>query len=115
MDLVDEEHLVLLEVGQHAGEIARLLDHRSGGGAHRHAHLVADDVGERGLAESGRTVEQHVIERFAAAACGGNRHLQVVAHAILPDVLVERARTQSRLVLRVLVHTTGSNQALVHV
>ena len=38
-----------------------------------------------------------------------------VAQTILADVLVERTRTQSRLVLRVLVHTTGSNQSLVHV
>jgi hypothetical protein len=56
-----------------------------------------------------------VIERFTAAACGGNRHLQVVAQMILSDVLVEGTRTQSRLVLRVLVRTTGSNQSLVHV
>ena len=86
-----------------AGEIARLLDHRPGGGAHRHAHLVADDVGQRRLAEPGRAVQQHVIERLAAAARRGDRHLQVVADAILADVLVERARAQPRLVLRVLV------------
>ena len=114
MDFVDEEHLVLLQVGQHRGEVARLLDHRAGGGAHGHAHLVADDVGERGLAEAGRAVEQHVIERFAASDRGGNRHLQVVAHAVLADVLGERPRTQSRLVLCVLVHDPWSDQALVH-
>ena len=65
MDLVDEEHLVLLEVGEHRRQVARLLDHRPGGRAHRHAQLVADHVGQRRLAESGRSVEEDVIERFA--------------------------------------------------
>ena len=89
--------------GEHRGQIARLLDHRPGCRAHRHAQLVADDVGERGLAEARRSVEQDVIERFLAPARGGDRHLQVVAHAILADVFVERSRTQSRFVLRVVV------------
>ena len=112
MNLVDEEDLVLLQVGQHPGQVARLLDDRSGGRAHRHAHLVADDVGERGLAEAGRAIEQHVIERLAAAARRGNRHLQVVADAILADVFVERARPQSRLVLRVVVGAAGGDQSI---
>ena len=86
-----------------AGQIARLLDHRPGGRADRHAHLVADDVRERRLAEAGRAVEQHVIERLAAAARRRDRHLQVVAHAILPDVVVQRSRAQPRFVLRVVV------------
>ena len=64
-----------------------------------HAELVGDDVGERRLAEPGRAVEQHVIERLAALLGRGDRHLQVLAHAILPDVVVERARPQPGLVL----------------
>ena len=86
-----------------AGQVAGLLDDRAGGGAHRHAHLVGDDVGQRRLAEAGRAVEQHVIERLAPAAGRGNRHLQVVADAVLADVLVERARAQAGVVLRVVV------------
>ncbi len=115
VDLVDEEHRVLLEIGQHAGEIAGPLDHRSGSGANGDAHLVADDVGQRRLPQPRRTVQQHVIERLATAARGRNRHVQVVAETVLPDVLVERSRTQSRLVLRVLVYSTRSNQSFVHV
>ena len=115
MDLVDEEDGVLLEIGKHASEISRPLDHRSRRCPNCYAHLVADDVRQRGLAEPGRTVEQHMIERFTATACSGNRDLQVIAQTILPNVLVERTRTQSRLVLRVLVHTTGRNQSFVHV
>ena len=41
VDFVDEEHLALLEVRQHGGEIAGLLDHRTGGRPDRDAELVA--------------------------------------------------------------------------
>ena len=75
--------------------------------SHRHAQLVADDIGERRLAESGRAVEQHVIERLAALARRGDRHVEVLAHALLADVVVERARPQARLVLRVVVDARG--------
>ena len=61
------------------------------------AELVGDDVGERRLAEPGRAVEQHVIERFAALLRRRNRDLEVLAHAVLADVFVERARPQPGL------------------
>ena len=82
------------KVGHDADEIARLLDHRTRGRPDRHAHLVGDHVGERGLAKTRRPVQQHVVERFAALPGGGNRHLQVLADAVLSDVFVERARPQ---------------------
>jgi hypothetical protein len=113
VDLVDEEDLVLLQVGEHGGEVARLLDHRPGGRAHRHAELVADHVGERRLAEAGRAVEQDVIERLGAASRGGDRHLQVVADAILADVVVERARAEARFVLCVLGGGGAGHQARI--
>ena len=113
VDLVDEEHFAVDQVGQDRGQVARLLQHRAGGGPDRRAELVGDHVGERGLAEPGRTVEQHVIERFATLAGRGNRHLQVLAHAVLPDVLVERARPQAGFVLRVFVGAHGCDDAVV--
>ena len=101
------------EVGEDADQVARLLDRRPGGGAHRHAHLVGDDVGERRLAEPGRAVQQHVIERLAALLRGRDRDLQVLADAILADVLVEQARAQPGFVLRVLVDARRGHHAVV--
>ena len=91
VDFVDEEHVARLQVGQHRREIAGLLDAPGPAvGADRHAQLVGDHVGERRLAEAGRTVEQHVIERLAALLRGRDRDVQVLADAVLPDVVVER-------------------------
>ena len=81
--------------------------------AHRHAQLVADDVRERGLAEPGRTVEQHVVERLAALPRGRDRHLQVLAHALLADVVAQRPRPQPRLVLGVVVDPRRVDEARI--
>jgi hypothetical protein len=58
-------------------------------GLHRNAHLVADDVGERGLAETRGPIQQHVVERLAPLPRGRDGDMQVVANAILADVFVE--------------------------
>jgi hypothetical protein len=44
MDLVDEQHVVRLEVGQQRGQVAGALEHRPGGLAQVDAQLVGDDV-----------------------------------------------------------------------
>jgi hypothetical protein len=69
----------LAKVRQDGGEVARLLEHRPRGGADRRAKLVADDVGQRRLAQPWRPVQQNVIQRFAPLEGGGDRHLQVLA------------------------------------
>ena len=96
VDFVDEEHLARLQVRQDRRQIAGPFEHRPRRRTHRHAKLVADHIGQRRLAEPGRTVEQHVIERLAALPRRGNRHVQVLAHAFLADVVVERPRPQTR-------------------
>ena len=102
------------EVGQDRREVAGLLEHRPRCGADRRAELVADDVCQRRLAKTRRPVQQDVIERFATLQRGGNRHLQVLADAVLTDVVVQRARTKPRLVLGVFVDLRGRDESIVH-
>ena len=40
VDLVDEEDVALLQVGEQAGEVALALERRPGGGVHAHAQLL---------------------------------------------------------------------------
>jgi hypothetical protein len=70
-------------------------------------------VRERGLAQARRAVEQHVIERLAALPRRGDRDVQVLAQSILPDVLVERPRPQSGLVLDVFGDAAPGHEAFV--
>ena len=76
VDFVDEEDVALLEIGEQAGEVAGLFDHRAGGHAHVLAELVAEDEGEGRLAEAGRAGEEDVIQRLAAALGGAHHDLQ---------------------------------------
>src|SRR3982751_5579128 len=54
-------------------------------------------MSKRRLAETGRAEEQHVIERFAALACGLDEDLQLRAYLLLADVFFERLRPQRTL------------------
>ena len=97
VDLVDEEHVASLEVREQRREIARPLDRRPARDAQRRAHLARDHVRERGLAETGRTVEEQMVERLPALASGPDEHVEVLAQAILPHHLGEAARAQHLL------------------
>jgi hypothetical protein len=115
MNFVDEEHLARLEIGEHRRQVAGFLDHRPGGCTDRHTQLVSHDRGESGFAETRRTPEKHVVERFAALLGCFDRHVQVFANARLPDVLIERPRPESRFILSLVVAPAGADQAdLVH-
>ena len=113
VDLVDEQHLVALQRREDRREVAGTLDHRAGRGLHRHAEFVGDDVRQRRLAEARRARDQHVVERFVALARRRNRDLQVLADAVLADVVVERARPQSGLVLRLVVAAASAHHPRV--
>jgi hypothetical protein len=97
VDLVDEQHVAVLEIGEQRGEVARLGDHRTRGGAEPHPHLARDDLRQRRLAQPRRPEEQHVVERVAAATCGVDEDAQILARGLLPDEIVEAARAQRRV------------------
>ena len=50
VDLVDEQHIALFQVGQQGRKVAGLGDHRPGGGAEIHAQLTRHDLCQGGLA-----------------------------------------------------------------
>ena len=83
MYLVDEEHVVGLKTGEDACQVAGLVEHRAAGDFEAHTQFVGNDVAERGLAQSGRTVQQRVVEGFAAVAGSLNKHLKIIYHMAL--------------------------------
>ena len=97
VDLVDEEDVAAVEVREQRGEVAGTLEHGPGGAAHADRELVRDDVRERRLPEPRRPAEEDVVQHVAARACRLDLHAQVLAHLLLADVLVERARPERRL------------------
>ena len=101
VDLVDEQHVALIERGQDADEILRFLERRPRRAVQRSAEFLRDQVGQRRLSQTRRSREQDVFERFAAPLRGIDRDVQVLDDLSLPDVLFERPRPQRRAVDRV--------------
>jgi hypothetical protein len=102
MDLVYEQNVARLERGQDRRQIALSLQRRPGHRSDSHAELLAEDVGEAGLAEAGRPDQQHVVERLAARARGLECDRQLFLHSLLAHELVEAARAKRALDLVVL-------------
>ena len=94
VDLVDEEDVAILEIGEQGGEIARFGDHRPRGGAEADAELARDDLRQRGLAEPRRAEEEDMVERVAAPLGGLDEDAQILARRLLADELVERLGAQ---------------------
>ena len=97
VDLVDEEHVALFEIGELRGEIARLGDHGARRGAEVHAHLARDDLRERRLAEARRADEQHMVERIAARFRRLDEDAQVLARGFLAGEIFQRQRADRRV------------------
>ena len=103
MDLVDEQNIVGFEVGEQRREIARPLQHRTRGLAQIDAHLLGDDVRQRGLAQPRRAEQQHMVERLAPMARGLDEDFELTADLLLADVfgeLLGAQRALERLVLQ---------------
>ncbi len=66
VDLVDEQHVARLQVGEDGRKVAGALDHRAGGGAETDAEFTRDDLRQGGLTEAGRAMKKNMIKRFAA-------------------------------------------------
>ena len=88
------KHVALFEIGEQRREIAGLGDHRARGGAEIDAELARHDLRQRGLAEPGRTDEQHVVERLAARARGLDEHAEIGARLLLADEFGQPLRAQ---------------------
>jgi len=54
-----------------------------------------------------------VIERLAPLTRGRDRDTKIFAHAILPDVVIERPRPKPGFVLDVLVRTRAVNHTVI--
>ena len=98
VDLVDEQDFVRLQVREQRGEIARALEHRSRRLLETHAEFVGDHVRERGLAQTGRTEDQGVVERLAALAGGGDEDFHLRFHRGLAHVIGECLRPHRAVV-----------------
>ena len=109
VNLVDEEHVALFEVGEQRREIAGLGDHRARRGAEIDAELARHDLRQRGLAEPRRADEQHVIERLAPRPRRLDEDAEILPRLFLTDELGQPLRAQRRF-RRIVLAALGRHQ-----
>ena len=97
MDLVDEQHILRLQGGQDARQITGLVQHGTAGDLEAHAQLVGNDIRERRLTQSGRAVQERMVQRFAAITRRLHEDLQVLHHLCLAGEVLKVKRAQGVL------------------
>ena len=112
MNFVEKKYFALFERSEDRGQVALAFEQRAGTGFDDHAQFAGDNLRERRLAKPRRAVEQHVIERFAAAARRLDGDLDVFLHARLADVIGEAFRANARVNARVFIQRRAGNDAL---
>ena len=95
MDLVDEQHVVVAELGEDRGEVAGTLERRARRDVQLHVHLGGDDRRQRGLAEARGPGEEQVVDGLLAAARGLEHDAEVLLQLALADELGEASRPQT--------------------
>src|SRR5439155_12657803 len=94
VDLVHEEDVVALEPGEDRGHVAFALERGAGDAADADTELLTNDVRQARLAQSRRTDEQDMVERFLTRFRRGERNRKLVLDALLADELGQPARAQ---------------------
>ena len=95
VDFVDEQHVPFFQGGEKARQVARLVQHGTARHLHVHAHLICDDMRQGGLSESRRTVEQRVVQGFAAHLRGLDIDLQVGNDFLLSGEIIQLLRADN--------------------
>ena len=88
-----------------AGEISRFLEGGTRGHFHADVHFVGDDEGKRCFAETRRSREQHVVERFASLPGGSDEHLQVLNDLLLANELLKPRGAEGAVEFDVVLET----------
>ncbi len=94
MNLINEQHIAWLQVCEHRHEVALPFNRRAAGDTQAHAHFGGNDLRQGGLAEARWAIQQHVIKWLPTIQGCPDKNAQVVLHACLADVFVERSRTK---------------------
>ena len=89
MDFINKKDIAGAQVGQDGSQVAGTLDGRAGGDLDVDAHLIGHHMRQGGLAQPGRPIKEHMVERFAALAGSCDQDAEVFLDILLPDQVGE--------------------------
>ena len=112
VDLVDEEDIAGVQVGQQGGQIAGLFDGGAGCDPYIHAHLIGDNPGEGRFAQTGRAVKEGVVQRLVTLPGGFDIYGQGPLGLFLAGIIGQQLGAQADLP-RVLGREGGGNNGTI--
>ncbi len=112
VDLVDKEHIVWFEVGEQCSQITRFLQYGARGSLDIDPHLVGNDVGEGGLAQTRRAEDQQVIESLPPQPSRLDKDLHLLANGILTGIVRQFFGADGTVDNVVLAGGTGRNETI---
>ena len=113
VDLVDEQDILFVQIRQDGGQVPRSFDHRTGSHLDVHPHLPGHDISQRGLPETGRTVEEDVIQGLLPLFCGLDENGEVLLDLLLTDILGKTFRAQGNIVSLILIESLRDSQRIL--
>jgi hypothetical protein len=111
VDLVEKENFAKFKGSENGGEVAFALEKRASAGFDGHVEFVGEDLGEGSLAETGRTVEEDVVEGLFTIASGFESNGDVFLDALLADVFGESFRANAGVDARIVVPGSAGHDA----
>ena len=97
MDFVDEQDIVLFQVGEQSRQVFGFFKHRPTGLAQVHAQFLGNDVAEGGFAQTGWPKQQHMIQGFVAVTGCADEDFKLLAHFGLTHILLQQLGPQGAL------------------
>ena len=97
MNFIDEKHIVRLKASQYPRQVTRLIKHRAGCHFESYSQFIRNDITQRGLSQSRRTVKKHMVKRLGTKTSRLDEDTQIIDHLVLPIEITEVQRTQGIL------------------
>ena len=94
MDLVDEQHIARLQIGEDRRQIAGPRQHRPACHPKTDAQLARHDLRKGGFSQARRAMKKRVVHRLAPDLGTFDENPQVCARIRLADKLFKRLRPQ---------------------
>ena len=110
VDFVDKKDISGLEAGEDGCQITGPFNYRPGGYLNAGPHFVGNNVGKRGLTQTGKSMKKHMIQGFTALQGRLNKNPQALFHLFLADVLIQTARSNFNPRLQFLLLLPTSHQ-----
>ena len=94
MDFIDKQYIALFERSEQSGQVSGFFEHRATCHADLPSQLMCNDVREGGFSQTGRAMQEDMVERFVTRTGCLDKYFQIFDDLILPGKFADLLRAQ---------------------